>query len=470
MDEVEKFITGSHIYMIYGCEHALYLEFHGDQGVKVGPDDALQLLFDRGNRHEEEIARTLGFPEPAYEVADWETGFAETLKYMEEGASGIYQAVLKDEPYLGKPDLLRRVDRPSRLGDHSYVVGDIKSSRKVKLEQVMQVTFYSYLLEKVQGVLPEGGFIVLGDGSEEPFLIDDYYWTLLDLLDDIDDILSGERETFFHIRGSCDGCPWREHCRGAAEASGDISLVYGLTQTQKRLLVPRGIETIEDAAAMEVKKLARVKGLGETGLSKLKRQAESMACGEHRWLCKPEIPETRLEVYFDMESDPYSQTEYLFGLMMVEDGKKSFEYFLARSPDMEEDAFLGFMDFMESLLDGGKDFVIYHYHHYEPKHVEKLVETYGGVRVLKELQDRMVDLLPLVKKSVVLPLPSYSLKHVARYLGFEWRGEGASAAQSVVWYNDFLQTGEEKWLDLVIEYNRDDLEATRVVRDWLKKG
>ena len=465
----EKPIVGSHIYMMHGCEHALYLEFFGDRERKVGPDDSLRLLFDRGNLHEKKVAEKLVYPEPEYEITDWQTGFQRTLELLRQGVEGVYQAVLLDKKYLGKPDLLRKVDTPSELGDWSYEVGDIKSSKKIKLEQVMQVTFYSFLLEAVQGVRPEKGFIILGNGSEETFLTDDYYWMLLDLLDEIDEILGGERQTFFHIRGACDACAWREYCSELAEAQEDISLIYGLTQVQKRLLVPHGITNINDAAGMEIKKISKTKGLSEASLSKLKRQAEVLKKGKPQWLGTADLPVCELEVYFDMESDPYSGTEYLFGLMLVEGRKQRFQYFVARSPEAEEEAFVEFMDFIKDLLNGGKEFFIYHYHHYEPKHVEKLVEKYGGVGLLKEMQDRMVDLLPVIKKNVVLPLPSYSLKYVARFLGFEWRGEEASAAQSVVWYNNYLVDRDQKWLDLIIEYNQDDLKATKVVGDWLKK-
>lgn len=465
---VNKNVIGSHVYMMYACEHALYLEFHGDHTNKVKPDESLRLLFAKGNEHEAAIAGQLDYPEPQYKTGDWESGLRETRKLMKQGVPGIYQAVLLNDNYLGKPDLLRRVDAPCELGDWSYEVGDIKSSRKIKVEQVMQVAFYTYLLEVIQGVRPQEGFIVLGDGTEERFPVDDYYWTLLDLLDEIDEILTGEKKTFFHIRGACDACAWREYCAEVARAQEDISLVFGLTRAQKKLLAPQGIASIHDVAGMDVKKLSRIRGLGEAGLSRLKRQAGVLEANRPLWLGIPAVGSPQQEVYFDMESDPYSGTEYLFGLMLVEGGACDFRYFIARSPEEEEKAFVDFMGFMTNLFNCRKKLLVYHYHHYEPNHIEKLVGRYGGTGLLRKMQDHMVDLLPIIRKNVVLPLSSYSLKHVARFLGFEWRGKEASAVQSVVWYNNYLSDGDHKWLDLIIEYNQDDLRATRVVRDWLK--
>ncbi|MBI4120234.1 MAG: ribonuclease H-like domain-containing protein, partial [Parcubacteria group bacterium] len=81
-----------------------------------------------------------------------------------------------------------------------------------------------------------------------------------------------------------------------------------------------------------------------------------------------------------------------------------------------------------------------------------------------------------VVESVVLPLYFYSLKDVARYLGFEWQSEDAGGAESVVWYNDWLasrgpdgQAGDQKIMDKIIHYNEDDVQATLFVKEWLEK-
>ncbi|MHB8780353.1 MAG: TM0106 family RecB-like putative nuclease [Candidatus Geothermincolia bacterium] len=463
-----RYVTGTNIFTLYRCEHALYLDFFGDPAKKRKPDDALKLLFRKGNEHEAVIASRLAYPEPEYEMTDWDSGLGATLELMKAGVPGIYQAVLKNDRYLGKPDLMRRVEVPSELGVWSYEIGDIKSSKKVKAEQVMQVAFYSYLLEQLQGVRPNKGFIILADESEEEFLVDDYHWTLLDCLDEIEEIISGDRTTFYQISSACDSCLWNDCCLETALAENDISLIFGLTRNQKKLLANRGITTIADVAKLKVKELATVKGLGQTSLTRMKKQAQVMLQGKQLVLQPAVLPDCDTALYFDMESDPYSETEYLFGTMLVAgDQDPVFRYFLAKSPDEEESAFSEFMEYIDDLLRTYGPIPIYHYHHYERTHTDKLAGRYGQVQLLALAQENMVDLLPIVKGCVVLPLPSYSLKDVARYVGFEWRGEDASASQSVVWYNNYLEDGEERWIDLIIEYNQDDLVATRKVHQWL---
>ena len=75
---------------------------------------------------------------------------------------------------LGLPDLMRRVDGASALGAHHYEVVDVKSSGRARSDQVLQVVFYSRLLARLQGRMPEHGALVLKDRSEQRFSVADF--------------------------------------------------------------------------------------------------------------------------------------------------------------------------------------------------------------------------------------------------------------------------------------------------------
>ena len=76
--------------------------------------------------------------------------------------------MLFSEPWLGKPDFLRRVEVPSDFGDWSYEVVDTKLAREAKAGAVLQITFYTDLLARVQGVEPEEMVLALGGPDEHP--------------------------------------------------------------------------------------------------------------------------------------------------------------------------------------------------------------------------------------------------------------------------------------------------------------
>ena len=71
--------------------------------------------------------------------------------------------------------------------------------------------------------------------------------------------------------------------------------------------------------------------------------------------------------------------------------------------------------------------------------------------------------------AVILPLYFYSLKDVARFIGFQWQAEDAGGAESVVWYNQWKDSGDKKILQKILDYNKDDVVATMVVKEWLEK-
>ena len=71
---------------------------------------------------------------------------------MRAGAEVIYQGVLFDGVrWRGHSDFLHRVERPSVLGSFSYEVADTKLARRVKPYFLLQLCFYSELVEAIQG-------------------------------------------------------------------------------------------------------------------------------------------------------------------------------------------------------------------------------------------------------------------------------------------------------------------------------
>ena len=56
---------------------------------------------------------------------------------------------------------------------------------------------------------------------------------------------------------------------------------------------------------------------------------------------------------------------------------------------------------------------------------------------------------------------------IAKLLGFRWRNKQAGGAQSIFWYEAWLETGDRKILQDIIDYNEDDVVATAHLHRWL---
>ena len=112
---------------------------------------------------------------------------------------------------------------------------------------------------------------------------------------------------------------------------------------------------------------------------------------------------------------------------------------------------------------------IYHFCPYEAQTARKLTRHYSSLPhdALQRLLHRFVDIHWCVTEAVTLPVESYALKHIARWMGFEWRDSEANGAQSICWYNEWLTTGDRAYLDAILRYNEDDCRATYHVKRWL---
>jgi len=147
-------------------------------------------------------------------------------------------------------------------------------------------------------------------------------------------------------------------------------------------------------------------------------------------------------------------------------GEPEFKYFLAEDKNEEKKIWEEFKKFLEDL----DNFVIYHYAFYERQIFDRLALRYGvSAEIENKFKNNTIDLHRAVVDSVVLPLYFYSLKDVARYVGFQWQAEDAGGAESVVWYNQWKETGDKKILQKILDYNKDDVVATMVVKEWLEK-
>ena len=115
----------------------------------------------------------------------------------------------------------------------------------------------------------------------------------------------------------------------------------------------------------------------------------------------------------------------------------------------------------------------------EPGAYDEIIERLGrlheqshlaslGARVLRNL----LDLLPITKTSVVLPLPSYSLKVVEQYVGFRRTQDEYGGSWAMSQFILATETNDEAKRDSlmaeILKYNEEDLAATWAVFDWLR--
>lgn len=470
-------LTGEHFYKFFQCPHWIWYDLYGDK-TKMGKTPALMDMIHRdGLQHEAKAVASYAakhggtFEEIKPEMyRDLDEAFVATLELMKQGKN-IYHGVLMDAHWVGMPDLLeaRPVEKgmSSKLGDHYYVVYDIKSGIEMKDEYKFQLAFYSVILERIQGVLPREAYMINGSGEERSFVVDDFLDYFHFTRERIEEILDGQKPAPF-LKSSCKQSPWFSLCMEETKGCDDVSLIHRLSQSDQRRLYDLGIHTVKDLATANLDEL--VSKLEDWQFDKVLRfqnQANVLVSNTPMILKKAEFPDVKDEIYFDIESDPTDEIDYLLGILIKKrNGQSEYRTFFAKDKADEERVWREFLDFLEKL----NDFVIYHYSQFERQVFERYGKEYGISLALDEkFKNNALDLLKITTESVILPLYFYSLKDVARYLGFRWQSEDAGGAESVVWYNDYLKTGDKKILDKILRYNEDDVRATLFVKEWLQQ-
>lgn len=395
---------------------------------------------------------------------DTDEAAQETLELMREGTPCIVRPVLIHGHYVASPDMLKRVEGKSDLGDYYYVATDLKRSKHLKDEYKLQGAFYSEVLHLIQGMKPYMGYVLHKDGRLDAYLIEDVLEKFHVTLERIERLLAGEETTPFLTSGSKQS-PWFHATLAEVESLRHLSLINRIWRSEVDALNRADIHTVDDLAELQDQGLIEVSGIPEDRLRFLREQARTFVSGEVRFLGPVELPQAEHNLYIDIESDPLKGGHYLFGVLEEGPGKSEYHAFFAENPEDEEENWQAFLKFIE----GFKGTPLYHYGWFEKDVFRELTEKYGASEsVLEQFEEDMVDLIAEMRESILFPSPFYSLKDISAHLGFKWRIDGASGLDSIVWYHDYLKSHDAEIRAKIEIYNEDDVRATAFLANWVK--
>jgi len=470
------------------CTLRIYLKAIGEKEAEPGPYQ--QILQRLGQRHEKN--HLLTFPEvldlrdkPIEEASEL------TKEAVDKGVQVIYQAALKSTIVLegiqcnvvGLPDFL--IKQPD-----GYIMRDVKISRRITEkdhpEILRQLELYCWLFERTFNALPKSLQVYNGLGEIVEIPYDGGQAALRDL-EEILALKLSKTEQYSPVGWTkCLDCGFRERCWPSAEKKKDMALVRGASQGLVTVLRQQGVESYNDLlgrftedSLSELKQPwgNRTQRVGKRAAS-IMRAARSNSSDQEEVLSAPEIPESSNYVMFDLEGLPPHLDEldkiFLWGMQVF--GEQPGDYIVAAAGlgiDGDRDGWLEFLEKAKTILDQHGDTPFIHWHHYEKTYLDKYVERYGDPDgVAARVRENLCNLLPIFEKSIVLPIPSYSLKVVEEYIGFERSQDEFGGQWAMAKFIEATETEDETErqaiIDEVITYNREDLEATWAVLQWAK--
>jgi predicted RecB family nuclease len=487
------------------CDHLATLELGRLQGLWERPPDraddpTVKLMQEHGDRHEREYLerlRAAGRTVREISKEDLRTpdelvaAQAATLVAMEEGVDVIYQATFFDGRWRGHADFLLRVETPSRLGPWSYEIADTKLSRRVKAAAIIQMCVYADGLDRLQGRPPEQVHVVTGDGTSHPHRLADYSAFFRTAKRRFESRVFGNGNnppTYPEPVEHCAVCVWYPMCMDRRRRDDHLSLVAGMSRVHAERLRDDRLPTL--TALAELPPDQRVAEMNPRPLTRLREQARLQLAGRRAGSLLYELipplddepgrglaalPEpSPLDVFFDIEADPWAidgGLEYLLGVVEDVDGEPVYHTLWGHDRATEKASFEAFIDLVIERLDRDPAMHVYHYAPYEPTAVKRLMQRHA---TREDEVDRLlrggvfVDLYQVVRQGIRASVESYSLKKIEKFYLPEREGPVTEAGFSVVQYEEWLATGEQRLLDELAAYNRDDCVSTFQLRSWVE--
>lgn len=482
-----RWLTDEALFHYQRCNRRAFLDLYGDRAHQDPPSDYLLKLRQDSTLHRQNVLEAFQpLHRPQFEAGDWMAGAQATLELMAEGVDTIQRGVVLtgsaiDEVQLvSQPDLLVKQVGWSCWGNWTYAPIDIKLGKKPKLDYQVVAAYHAYILSRIQGVWPRASGLALRDGQIYSIDLGRLTLKLEEILAPcLAELRSNEPPEVFISHSRCDLCHWLGHCYSKAQATRHLSLLPGVTPARYEFLKQHHLTTVAALAQVKPGSLAPLPGFGEQVAEKLVHQAQALLDNRaiartaphapHGFPLWPEdLPDGEVELYFDIEAAPDQNLVYLHGVLVVNQrsGDQTFHALLAETPGQERQAWNDFLDLVQAYPHAP----VYHFCPYEAQTVRRLGQLYGTPnRHIDALLDRFFDVHKCITDGVTLPIESYALKHIARWMGFDWRDQGANGAQSICWYNSWAETGDRAYLDAILRYNEDDCRATYHIKDWLVK-
>jgi uncharacterized protein len=506
---------------------APYIEKQKEQRAK-GKDKSLPQKY--GDAFELKLTEELTTSLPQGSVArpEKDGDLAQTLELMQQGVPVIYQGGLEHRAphsvFKGKPDflvkqgwLLEFVDGllTARLerkipGPSKYIVWDAKYSSHPKPEYALQVAIYIEALDAHDLKAPNARHgLILGNRTMMSFQEGEIVPATRIAREELEQAIArvsgspaaSQLEGFtWHCAGNreCEICEYPELCNDDREETQDLLLVAGLGKNLRGKLNAAGIQALSDLAQST---LSKVPDVTAATFEKMRKQAalqilsKQTAAPEHKLLDDPLLQflprPSEGDVFFDMEGFPYfpdGGLEYLFGNWTRDLG---FTDFWAVDRDEEKQAFIDFMNWVTERMDAHPDAHIYHYASYEKTALYRLSHRHGVKRLeLDQLvfEGRLVDLYPMVRKSLLVGEPTYSIKNLERHYKFIRESEVTNASASIDEYAQWrdlvagsmdqtltpeqrsdLSSRSEKLYQDLRDYNKEDVVSTMELYDWVLK-
>lgn len=482
------------LYDYVQCPHRLELDLFEDPYKRDPVSPFVKLLWEKGINFEQEVIENLDIPFIDLSLYSDSERMKRTIEAMESGEGLIYGGRILIDDLIGDPDLLRK----EGLG---YIAGDIKSGAglegnsdlsegKPKKHYAVQLALYTDILERLGKADGRTPFVWDINGEEVTYNLDSpqgprtptSWWQEYErCLAIARKIMLQENRTHPALSSTCKLCYWRSLCFENLKSQNDLSLIPDLGRARRDVLLSH-VKNVSELADAKLDDFTRgtktiFPRIGIATLKKFKARAKLLISPSVSPYLTESVsfPEIDLELFFDIETDPMRNICYLHGFLERrgrDNSSEKYNFYYAENPIPEDEkrAFAEAWAYVQSCL----PCAIYYYSSYEKTQWKKLQEKYPHIATKEDLDnffnlDNTIDLYnDIVRKKTEWPTYDHSIKTLASYLGFKWRDDSPSGAESIEWYHRWVESRLDEIKQRILEYNEDDCIATRVLLEGIR--
>ena len=405
-------------------------------------------------------------------------------------ADVIYQPYLEDGRWRGFADFLER--QP----DGRYEPVDTKLARSAKPAHVLQLCFYAEQVARIQGAPVERIHVENGRGERETFRVAEFEAYHRRVRERFLAALDRRDDTYPWPCDHCGICDFRRLCRERLVDDDHLMLVAGMRRGWAERLIETGVGTLEALGSLSAasgsprsrRMRERSTGFGRRRSPRsasrpscssaaaspascagsscpTRRSAASGSC-----LCRTRatsgstsraIRSTRLRV---------GSSTCSAGAIATNPGRSSTRRSGGPTATASAAPSSSFVDWVVERRRRHPGMHVYHYAAYERTALTRLMGEHGTREQEVDAFLRgevLVDLYRVVKQALQASVDSYSIKAIEKLYGFVRTADVAGGDESVVRFEEWMETGDDALLDDVERYNEEDCRSTVELHEWL---
>jgi predicted RecB family nuclease len=355
--------------------------------------------------------------------------------------------------------VVERIPASGRGRPANFIPYRFVASNKITKEHKLLLALDGLLLSELLGREVNQGKIMHGDNHATlnvnilPFTRE-----VRRRINDATTLLTENAPPDLVLNRHCGQCQFQGRCRTQAREQGELSLLSGMSEKERKKLHGKGIFTVTQ---LSYTFRPRRRRRGSRGKREKYHQSLRALAIRKNTIHAVGLPALKFEgtpVFLDVEGIPDRDFYYLIGISFEGPERVVQRSFWAGTEKEEEQIWNDFLDALSQIVSPQ----LFHYGSYETIFLKRMCERHGhppeGSQVAAAIY-HPINLLSFIYAQVYFPTYSNGLKEIAGYLGFQWRGSVLSGTDSIVWRYRWEASKDPELAQALIDYNREDCEA-----------